>query len=203
MGADLAQNVPLVDGTRGSHESYRVTDCALLLSATAIVCLPGTSNDSLWIDEGGIVWAVSFSSVGLFIHKTMLNCRGSIAQTPFHNFYLWAWLHIFGMGEVALRLSNVPLVLLLLFAHIFVPPEFRGLRIAQLLLRSFCEEMRKIRVPFCQAHIAAHNAPSRAFLKCGLASIQDYDRRPLGLFVSESKNRTQDPVFCPKFGNRQ
>jgi len=116
MGADLVHNAPLVDGTRCYRRGYRVTDCALLLSATAIVCLLGITNDSLWMDEGWSVWAASSSSVGSLVHDTMLNCRDAIAQMPFYSFYLWAWAHIFGMGEVALRLSNGPLVLLLLFA---------------------------------------------------------------------------------------
>jgi len=109
-------NVNFADGTRGYCGSYRVTDCALLLSATVIVCLLGITNDSLWMDEGWCAWAASFSSVGPLVHDTMLNCRDAIAQMPFYSFYVWAWAHIFGMGEVALRLSNAPLVLFLLFA---------------------------------------------------------------------------------------
>ena len=116
MGADLAHNAPLVDGTRCYRRGYRVTDCALLLSATAIVCLLGITNDSLWMDEGWCAWAASFSSVRSLVDDTMLNCRDATAQMPFYSFYVWAWAHIFGMDEVALRLSNVPFVLLLLFA---------------------------------------------------------------------------------------
>ena len=44
MGADLAHNAPLVDGMRCYRRRYRVTDCALLLSATAIVCLLGKQS---------------------------------------------------------------------------------------------------------------------------------------------------------------
>ena len=83
MGADLAHNAPIADGTRCYRRGYRVTDCALLLSATAIVCICGIRNDSLWMDEGWIAWAASFSSVGSLVHDTVLNCRGSIAQKPF------------------------------------------------------------------------------------------------------------------------
>ena len=83
MGDDLARSIPFVGKTRCYLRSYGVPDCALLLSATAIVCLLGITNDSLWMDEGWIAWAASFSSVGSLVHDTVLNCRGSIAQKPF------------------------------------------------------------------------------------------------------------------------
>ena len=93
--------------------NYRITDLVLLLVVTVTICSLATTEDSFWIDEGWSAWIVSLSSVGTLVQDTMLNCRDAIAQMPFYNFYIWFWARLFGMSEVALRLSNAPLVLVL------------------------------------------------------------------------------------------
>jgi hypothetical protein len=78
------------------------------------LCL-AISSQSLWIDEGVAVWLASQSSIrDLFSTLSRLNT--SDPQMPLFLLYMWFWIRVFGIGETALRASNIPFALLLSLA---------------------------------------------------------------------------------------
>ena len=78
----------------------------LIVLGTLLLCL-GVSGVSLWIDEGFSVQLADQTSLTAWA-RTLRAMRGSEPQMPGYLLYLWAWARIFGIGEWALRLANVP-----------------------------------------------------------------------------------------------
>ncbi len=84
----------------------------LFLALTALASLSVTSQ-SLWYDEVFTAWLASQRSLGDLAHF-VLGTKNSDIQWPLYLIFIWGWAKIFGVGEYALRSSNIP------FALIFV-----------------------------------------------------------------------------------
>lgn len=72
--------------------------------------LAATTNHSLWIDECVTAKFVSHSSL-VETWRDVLRYKFSEVQMPLYITYMWAFTKIFGHGELALRLANLPLFL--------------------------------------------------------------------------------------------
>jgi hypothetical protein len=85
-----------------------------LLSALAaiIVGLAYTSSRSFWIDEGGTMFRAMMPTLSEW-WKMMLFFKGSDIQMPLYMLYAWFWhQHLGALSEYALRLSNLPWLVL-------------------------------------------------------------------------------------------
>ena len=79
---------------------------SLIAIGTLLLCL-AISGASLWIDEG--IAATLAMQRSLSAWSALLGTmRGSDPQTPGFHLYLWVWAQVFGTGEYALRLANLP-----------------------------------------------------------------------------------------------
>lgn len=90
---------------------------ATLLSACVVsgLLVLAISGQSLWIDEGLVARLTAESSLGeLFAELGRLTT--SDPQMPLYLVYMWLWTGVFGIGEIALRASNVPFAVLLAVA---------------------------------------------------------------------------------------
>ncbi len=94
-------------------------DWVIWLATSVFVCslsIIGHSfitGHSLWIDEGMTAWLASHPTFKELV-DTQTNISSSEAQMPFYVWYIWGWAKIFGISEIALRMANLPFVLLLL-----------------------------------------------------------------------------------------
>jgi hypothetical protein len=93
----------------------------------------GISSQSLWIDEGVAFWIASQKSLGA-LSALLGRLHTSDPQMPLYLVYLWGWIRLFGTGEVALRLSNLPFALLLATAFSWLSCRLFGRRRLLLLV---------------------------------------------------------------------
>ncbi|MCX6966384.1 MAG: hypothetical protein NTZ46_01165 [Verrucomicrobia bacterium] len=84
---------------------------ALLLLVTLLAGLAAVSNESLWIDEGNAALKAIQPTFGQWVQMMKVE-GGSDAQMPLYMAWLWGWEKLFGRGEQALRLANLPWILL-------------------------------------------------------------------------------------------
>ena len=80
----------------------------------ATLCLAIT-RQSLWIDEGFTVWFASHKSIASFF-SALVGSPGAPGdpQMLFYLFYMWGWVKLFGVNEVALRAANIPFAVLIM-----------------------------------------------------------------------------------------
>lgn len=84
----------------------------LPLLAAVIVGLAYTSSQSFWIDEGGTMFRAMMPSLKEW-WAMMFHLRGSDVQMPLYMLYAWFWhQHLGAVSEYALRLSNLPWLVL-------------------------------------------------------------------------------------------
>lgn len=80
--------------------------------AAVAVGLAYTSRQSFWIDEGGTMFRAMIPGIGDW-WKMMLHLRGSDVQMAPYMLYAWFWhQHLGALSEYALRLSNLPWLVL-------------------------------------------------------------------------------------------
>jgi hypothetical protein len=84
-----------------------------LVLATSLLLGIAVTRQSLWIDEAFSAWFASYSTVPSMM-KALLRTTGSDSQMPLYYVYLHGWVRVFGRGELALRLSNLPCAVVLL-----------------------------------------------------------------------------------------
>ncbi|MGV7222810.1 MAG: hypothetical protein ACQ9MH_14940 [Nitrospinales bacterium] len=101
----------LANTQKQSH--FFSTDFFVLLGVLALLCFISVTDQSLWIDESITAWLASHATFKELIN-TQVNFSGSETQMPLYLWYIWGWAKIFGIGELSLRMSNVPFLLLLL-----------------------------------------------------------------------------------------
>lgn len=85
--------------------SLQINFWAMILTLCA--GLLAISNQSLWIDEANTAMAVIQPDWEAFTDK-LVQEKHSDLQMPFYMTYLWGWEKVFGHGERALRLANLP-----------------------------------------------------------------------------------------------
>jgi hypothetical protein len=87
------------------------TKVKLLLVSCGTLLLGGLaiSNQSLWIDEGGAAMKAIQPTLGDWWHALRAENTSNL-QLLLHLSYLWAWVKIFGVSEIALRAANLPFV---------------------------------------------------------------------------------------------
>ena len=83
----------------------------VLLLITLLSGLVFVSRESLWIDEGLSAYFATQPDFGSFLHAMHIE-SSSDSQLPFFQTYLWVWEKGFGHSEMALRLANLPWLLL-------------------------------------------------------------------------------------------
>ena len=105
---------------------------ALVLCASVLLALAVT-RQSLWIDEAYVAWFASQPSYHAML-STLWAYRGSESQMPLYLVYMRAWVQMFGRGEIALRLANLPFAALLLAAMSWASAGLLRRRYAWLLL---------------------------------------------------------------------
>ena len=67
-------------------------------------------KESLWIDEAGsAVKCLAHGPQGVW--EELLSEKNSNLHLPAYHYYLWGFSHVFGHSEFALRLSNIPWIL--------------------------------------------------------------------------------------------
>lgn len=77
------------------------------------------SGDSLWIDEGNAAYKALQPDFSTWWHALVTE-GGSDAQMPLYMFWIWIWEKMAGSSEWALRLSNLPwLVITAICLHRF------------------------------------------------------------------------------------
>lgn len=86
----------------------------LVILLSALLCLSIT-RQSLWIDEGAVVWFASHQGVQSMFHA-FENWGGGERQMPLYLLYMQAWVTLFGRGEYLLRASNLPFAFLLVMS---------------------------------------------------------------------------------------
>jgi len=101
----------LANTQKQSH--FLSTDFFVLLGVLALLCFISVTDQSLWIDESTTAWLASHPTLKELIN-TQINFSGSETQMPFYIWYIWGWVKIFGIGELSLRMSNIPFLFLLL-----------------------------------------------------------------------------------------
>lgn len=78
---------------------------------TIAVGLAAISRQSFWIDEGGTMIRSMMPTLGQWWH--ILQIKGSDIQMPLYMLYAWFWhQHLGAVSEYALRLSNLPWLIL-------------------------------------------------------------------------------------------
>ena len=88
-----------------------------ILLATVVLlflCLAFNGN-SFWIDEGYSAYIASQHHVSDLVRSLRGSDSGDL-QTAGYYLYLWAWAHLFGISEAALRASNIPFLVLLVLS---------------------------------------------------------------------------------------
>jgi hypothetical protein len=85
---------------------------ALVTFGSALMALAIT-RESLWIDEAWTAWFASHGNARSLLHAVAWT-NGSEAQMPGYLLYVFAWVKLFGRGEIALRFANLPFAVLLL-----------------------------------------------------------------------------------------
>jgi hypothetical protein len=100
-----------VNPIRGSG-SVQPARAILWLSFAATLGLAIT-RQSLWVDEGYTAWFASHNSFASFF-SALVGSPGAPGdpQMIFYLLYMWLWVKVFGISEVALRASNVPFAIL-------------------------------------------------------------------------------------------
>ena len=88
-------------------------DLLVLLGAVTLISFVYVTNQSLWIDEGTTAWFASLPTLKELIN-TQISFSGSEVQMPFYIWYIWGWSKIFGIGELSLRMANIPFIFLFL-----------------------------------------------------------------------------------------
>ena len=85
----------------------------LVLPATLFLAI---TRQSLWMDEGFTVWFTSHKSFSSFMSSLIGGRPGTLgdAQLLFYMVWVWGWIKLFGLSEVALRAANIPFALLLM-----------------------------------------------------------------------------------------
>jgi hypothetical protein len=83
--------------------------------AIILVGLVFISPDSFWIDEGNTAYKASQPTLSAWF-KALFVVTGSDAQMPGYMLYTWIWQKLAGNSEFALRLSNMPWLVLLVLA---------------------------------------------------------------------------------------
>lgn len=73
------------------------------------------SGDSFWIDEGNTAYKASRATLKAWFFA-MHEVTGSDSQMPGYMLYAWAWEKLAGDSELALRLSNLPWLILMVLA---------------------------------------------------------------------------------------
>jgi hypothetical protein len=80
--------------------------------AAIIIGLAYTSSQSFWIDEGGTIFRAMMPTLREW-WRMMLFFKGSDVQMPLYMLYAWFWhQHLGALSEYALRLSNLPWLVL-------------------------------------------------------------------------------------------
>lgn len=82
----------------------------LVILGGLLLCL-GVSGVSLWIDEGYSAQLALQPSFAAWIAK-LYSYDASLQQAPAYYLYLWLWARLFGAGEWALRMANLPWAML-------------------------------------------------------------------------------------------
>ena len=81
------------------------------LAGVALLLLSYVSSGTLDIDEGFSVWLASHSTLSS-LWQALKTGDSSDLQMGLYYVYLWAWTHVFGTSEYALRAANLPWALL-------------------------------------------------------------------------------------------
>ena len=89
-------------------------DILLATVVLLLLCLAFNGN-SFWIDEGYSAYIASQHHVSDLVRSLRGSDSGDL-QTAGYYLYLWAWSHVFGISEAALRASNIPFLVLLIFS---------------------------------------------------------------------------------------
>jgi len=104
------ESAPFTATTQSEKRKSRTIIFALLL-LSLVAGLAAINRDSLWIDEGNAAFKACLPTFGQWVEAMRVE-RGSDAQMPLYMGWLWAWEKGFGSGERALRLANLPWLLL-------------------------------------------------------------------------------------------
>lgn len=94
---------------KNKYQELLIALLVLLVGAVFI------SPESFWIDEGNTAYKASQNGLSQWFHA-MHATIGSDSQMPGYMFYIWAWEKLVPHSEFFLRLSNLPWLLLLVFA---------------------------------------------------------------------------------------
>jgi hypothetical protein len=108
--------VPLAKKKRRQALSVASSGASLQFAfvlATSLLLGIAVTRQSLWIDEAFSAWFATYPT-SLSMMKALLRTTGSDSQMPLYYLYLHVWVHAFGRGELALRLSNLPCAVVLL-----------------------------------------------------------------------------------------
>lgn len=82
---------------------------ALVLSSVFI------SPGSLWLDEGHTAYRALFGNLGEW-YKQLVEGGNSDSMMPGYMLIIWGWIKVTGVNEFALRVSNIPWLLISLLA---------------------------------------------------------------------------------------
>ena len=114
------QNAPLTEEVLKVHGpvekfSGLLIACALCYSVALILTINGAS---LWTDEAFSAWMASHKDIHSF-WASLFAGDSSDLQMGLYYLYLFGWVRLFGMSEVALRTANIPFILLFAWALIW------------------------------------------------------------------------------------
>ncbi len=93
------------------HSTFKTPSTLLVLLGTAVVGAVAISGQSYWIDEALSV-IVAMAPTPAEAWRYMQAVSGSTLQMPLYQIYLFLWHKAFGLGEWAMRASNLPWFLL-------------------------------------------------------------------------------------------
>lgn len=84
------------------------------------------SMHSLWLDEAWTVVDFALKPTFKELINSLLGAEGGDSQFPGYNIYLWLWVRVFGISEIAVRAANLPFFLLaLLYTYYYLPRNNR------------------------------------------------------------------------------
>lgn len=108
----------------------------LMLLLFSLLALIPITDYSLWIDESSTAYFASQDTIH-DLSARLFSSPSSEIQMPGYIYYMWTWVKLFGHSEYALRLSNLPFVILL-FLAIFYSPLSGRLKILYAALIILC-----------------------------------------------------------------
>ncbi len=145
----------------------KIKNIFFALLSVGVILIP-ISSQGLWIDEGVTAWFSSQSSLVTLLRE-VYNAEGSEAQLPGYLSFMWIWVRLFGHSEIALRLSNLPFILLFFMSATLLPAHIRfkkvliGLMLLSPILWVYLNEARYYVAVFSLSGIGI----------CGLAYYYD------------------------------